>query len=153
MGVGRASAAKLRAAAVGCLFLLAVWRVSAQENVIHAEIGGLRNDDGRVLCALFSSADGFPKDSGKAIAHAAAVISKRRAVCEFPGVAAGVYAISVFHDANANGKLDTNLLGMPREGVGASNDAKGHFGPPKFDAAKFRFAGGRLEMKITVQYL
>jgi len=34
-----------------------------------------------------------------------------------------------------------NLPGIPREGVGASNDAKGHFGSPKFDAAvKFRLA-------------
>jgi uncharacterized protein (DUF2141 family) len=44
-------------------------------------------------------------------------------------------------------------MGIPREGVGASNDAKGHFGPPKFDAAAFRYSGGRLEMKITISYL
>jgi uncharacterized protein (DUF2141 family) len=44
-------------------------------------------------------------------------------------------------------------MGMPREGVGASNNAKGHFGPPKFDAAKFSFSGGRLELKISIIYL
>jgi uncharacterized protein (DUF2141 family) len=49
-----------------------------------------------------------------------------------------------------NGKLDTNFMGMPREGVGASN---GHFGPPKFDAAAFRFQSGRMDLKITVVYL
>ena len=54
---------------------------------------------------------------------------------------------------HSNGKLDTNMMGTPREGVGASNDAKGHFGPPKFDASAFRFAGGRLELKITINYL
>jgi uncharacterized protein (DUF2141 family) len=48
---------------------------------------------------------------------------------------------------------DLNIRGMPREGVGASHDAKGHLGPPKFDAAKFTFSGGRLEMKIAIQYL
>ena len=138
---------------IGCLFLLAFAPAPAQENAIHAVIGGLRNDHGRVVCALFQSADGFPKASGKAVAHVSAAISNRQAVCEFQGVAAGVYAISAFHDANANGTLDTGLLGIPREGVGASNDAKGRFGPPKFDAAKFRFAGGRMEMKITIQYL
>jgi uncharacterized protein (DUF2141 family) len=123
------------------------------ENLIHVEIGGLRNDKGQVLCAIYSSADGFPKEGGKAVAHAKSSISAGNAVCEFPRLSAGTYAISVFHDENSNGKLDTNFMGIPREGVGASNNAKGHFGPPKFDAAAFRFSGSRLELKITVNYL
>jgi len=49
----------------------------------------------------------------------------------------GKYAVSVFHDENSNGKLDTNFLGIPREGVGASNNAKGHFGPR--NSARQRF--------------
>jgi hypothetical protein len=48
-----------------------------------------------------------------------------------------------FRCENSNGKLDTNFVGIPREGVGASNDAKGHFGPPKFDADASRFPGSR----------
>jgi uncharacterized protein (DUF2141 family) len=123
------------------------------ENLIHVEIGGLRNDKGQVLCAIYSSADGFPKQGDKALAHAKSSISAGQAVCEFPGLKAGTYAISAFHDENSNGKLDTNFMGIPREGVGASNNAKGHFGPPRFDAAAFRFSGSRLELKITVNYL
>lgn len=123
------------------------------ENLIHVEIGGLRNDKGQVLCAIYSSADGFPKKGDKAVAHAKSSISDGHAVCEFPGLTAGTYAISVFHDENSNGKLDTNFMGIPREGVGASNNAKGHFGPPKFDAAAFRFSGSHLELKITINYL
>ena len=107
----------------------------------------------RSLCALFSSADDFPKKAEKAVARASSVISNRHAVCDFPGVAPGTYAVSVIHDENSNGKLDTNFMGIPREGVGASNDARGHFGPPKFDAASFRFSGGQLTLKITVNYL
>jgi uncharacterized protein (DUF2141 family) len=123
------------------------------ENLIHVEIGGLRNDKGQVLCAIYSSADGFPKKGEKAVAHAKSSISAGHAVCEFPRLNAGTYAISVFHDENSNGKLDTNFMGIHREGVGASNNAKGQFGPPKFDAAAFRFSGSRLELKITVNYL
>jgi uncharacterized protein (DUF2141 family) len=124
-----------------------------QENQIHVEVAGLRNDKGQTVCSLFSSAGDFPKKTEKAVAHSTAVIRSRHSVCEFSGIVSGTYAISVFHDENSNGKLDTNFMGIPREGVGASNDARGHFGPPKFDAAAFRFAGGRLEMKITVNYL
>jgi uncharacterized protein (DUF2141 family) len=125
----------------------------SQANLIHVEIGGLRNDKGQVVCDLYSSADGFPKNGDKAVAHAKSPISNGHAVCEFPDVKPGTYAVSVFHDENSNGKLDTKFMGMPREGVGASNNAKGHFGPPKFDAAAFRFSAGRLELKITITYL
>jgi len=122
-------------------------------NAIRVEINGLRNDKGQVQCALYSSAEGFPKRADKAAAGVIAPITDKRAVCEFLGAAPGTYAVSVFHDENSNGKLDTNFMGIPREGVGASNGARGHLGPPKFDAAAFRFQGGRLELKITIAYL
>ena len=118
-----------------------------------AHVRGLRSDKGQMLCALFSSADAFPKKADKAVARLTVKIAERQATCDFSGVAAGTYAVSVVHDENSNGKLDTNFIGMPREGVGASNDAKGHMGPPKFGAASFRYEGGRLELKIHVNYL
>jgi uncharacterized protein (DUF2141 family) len=123
------------------------------ENVIHVEIGGLRNDKGQMLCALFSSADAFPTKADKAVARLTAKIAERQAVCDFTGVATGTYAVSVVHDENSNGKLDRNFIGMPREGVGASNDAKGHMGPPKFRAASFPYQGGWLDLKIHINYL
>ena len=139
----------------GLTFLRAILtQVQPSSNdVIHVEIDGLRNDKGQVLCALFSSATDFPKKTDKAVARAKSVISQGHASCEFRGVAAGRYAVSVFHDENSNGKLDTKFMGIPSEGVGASNGAKGHLGPPKFDAAAFPYSGGRLELKITITYL
>jgi uncharacterized protein (DUF2141 family) len=125
----------------------------AQENLIRVEISGLRNDRGKVMCALFASASDFPKHADKAVMRNTAAIADRRAVCEFGGVAPGTYAVSVFHDENSNGRLDTNFMGIPREGVGASNNAKGHFGPPKFEAASFRYSGGKLDLKINIDYL
>jgi uncharacterized protein (DUF2141 family) len=126
---------------------------ASQGNVIHVEVVGMRNDKGQISCSLYSTADGFPKKGEKAVAHIVTPISEREAVCQFPGIAPGTYAVSVFHDENSNGKLDTNFLGIPREGVGASNDARGHMGPPKFDVAAFQFAGGRLSLKVTIHYL
>jgi uncharacterized protein (DUF2141 family) len=125
----------------------------SQDGLIRVEISRLLNDKGQVLCALFSSPSDFPKKMDKAIAHATSVIANGRAACEFTAVAPGTYAVSVIHDENSNGKLDTNFLGIPREGVGASNNPKGHFGPPKFDAAAFRFSGEHLVLKITITYL
>lgn len=126
---------------------------TSQANLIHVEIAGFRNDKGQVSCALYSSSDGFPKKREKAIGRINSPISHNSAVCEFSEIAPGRYAVSVFHDENSNGKLDTNFMGIPREGVGASNGAKGHFGPPKFEAAAFDFSGGRTELTITINYL
>jgi len=48
----------------------------------------------------------------------------------------GAYAIAVHHDQNSNGKLDTNFVGIPKEGYGVSNDARPMFSAPRFAAAR-----------------
>ncbi len=67
-------------------------------------------------------------------------------------MAPGTYALACFHDENGNGKLDTNWLGIPNEGMVASNHAKGRMGPPKFEDAKFAFTGPALELVLKVKY-
>ena len=69
----------------------------------------------------------------------------------FEKVPPGTYAISVFHDANENGKLDSNFAGIPKEGFGFSNNAMGMFGPPSFGEAKFAFEGEK-KIEITLKY-
>lgn len=122
-------------------------------NAIHVAIDGLHTDKGQVICSLYSSAQGFPKDETKAIAHAKSPIENRHADCTFAGIRPGTYAIAVYQDENSNGRLDTNFLGIPREGVGASNHAKGHFGPPSFHDASFVYTGGEMDEKIVIVYL
>jgi uncharacterized protein (DUF2141 family) len=126
---------------------------SAPQNVVHVELLDFRNDNGVAGCLLFSSAEGFPTDASKAIKSVGGKIANHHAVCDFADVAPGQYAIAAMHDENSNGKVDTNFLGIPTEGVGASNDAKGFMGPPKFNDAHFEFKGGRLDLAIHIRYL
>lgn len=144
------------AAIIGILLLgidVRAQSTESRENVIRLEIDGLHSDRGQVLCALFSSAADFPKKPDKALAHDKSTILNGHATCQFQSIPSGTYAVSVFHDENSNGKLDTNFLGIPREGVGASNNAKGHLGPPRFSAAAFLHSASRTALKITVNYL
>ncbi len=67
----------------------------------------------------------------------------------FDNLPAGEYALSIFHDINDNGKLDTNLLGIPREPWGFSNNARGRLGPPDFEAARF-IVNGKKEITILL---
>ena len=47
----------------------------------------------------------------------------------------GRYGVSVMHDRNANGKLDSNIVGIPTEPYGAIRHARGRMGPPAFEDA------------------
>ena len=49
----------------------------------------------------------------------------------------GEYAIRIMHDLNGNGELDTNFVGMPTEPYAFSNNARGSFGPAKWDDVRF----------------
>lgn len=113
----------------------------------------IKNSTGTVACALFESPEGFP---GEYLRYATNVmvikIRKSQARCTFEEIPHGRYAIGVIHDENMNGLLDTNMLGVPREGYGFSNDAQGTLGPPPFDAASFPYDGRNLEMTIRLNY-
>lgn len=122
---------------------LAVRAADAQaRHALTVSVCGLKNRDGRVLALLFSSSSGFPGEVAKAYARTrTADLSEGRATIVFGDIPVGTYAVAVLHDENANGKLDTNLLGIPEEGVGASNRAKRRLGPPRWSDAKIEVAG------------
>ena len=64
----------------------------------------------------------------------------------------GRYAAQVFHDENANGQVDRALFGIPKEGVGFSNDAPIRLAAPKFTAAAFDFGGGTATIRLSLRY-
>jgi len=51
----------------------------------------------------------------------------------FDSISPGKYAIQFFHDENENQKMDFNLIGIPKEKFGSSNNVKPILGPPKFE--------------------
>ena len=62
----------------------------------------------------------------------------------------GPLAISLFQDANANGRLDMNAMGLPVEPFGFSNNAAGNFGPPQFEQAVVTpVAGTPVKVKLN----
>ena len=73
-----------------------------------------------------------------------------RAELVIPDLAAGDYAIKVFQDVNENRELDIGLLG-PKEPYGFSNDARGRFGPPSWEAVRFHFDGTDRTVEIVMR--
>jgi uncharacterized protein (DUF2141 family) len=67
-------------------------------------------------------------------------------------LAPGVYAVAVLHDENGNGKMDTNILGIPKEGHGASNNPAPKRRPPTFEEAQFTLAGPQQTVEVKLEY-
>lgn len=65
----------------------------------------------------------------------------------------GRYAVQAFHDENRNGKVDRAIFGVPKEGIGFSNDAPIHLGPPKWKDAVFAFTGPLQTIALRMRYM
>lgn len=106
----------------------------------------LRERGGVVRCGLFARDGWLKKPVGASVVQA----NTAKPICVFRGIPEGTYGLSAFHDKNGNGKLDTNLVGMPTEDYCASNNARGFMGPPSFADAQFAYKGGtkRLEARM-----
>jgi uncharacterized protein (DUF2141 family) len=68
------------------------------------------------------------------------------------GLPPGRYAVQAFLDENGNGDVDRGLFGIPKEGVGFSNDAKIRLGPPKFAEAAFTYGGNAQAIRFSLRY-
>jgi uncharacterized protein (DUF2141 family) len=64
----------------------------------------------------------------------------------------GRYAVQAFHDANGNGKVDRNWLGVPREGIGFSNDAMPRLTYPRFAVAGFDHGTTAQRIAVRIRY-
>jgi uncharacterized protein (DUF2141 family) len=127
-----------------CLLLSPLAFLTAQ-STLTIEITGLENNKGRVIVALLDK-------NKEDVADQSSVIINNQCSVSFKNLKHGRYAFQYFHDENENIELDTNILGIPKEGFGFSNDAMGKFGPKDFSEWLFDFSGDTL-LKMKIQYM
>ena len=122
---------------------------SAPGGTLTVRMSNVRNAKGEVLVAACPQAQ-FLKDTcpynGSAPAHVG------ETVVVLHGLPPGKYAVQTFHDENGNKKVDRNFIGMPKEGVGFSNDAPIRMGPPKWADAMFAFNGAEQAIQLKTRY-
>src|SRR3954469_21602594 len=111
-------------------------QAKAQAAKLTVTIKDLRNHKGDLIFGVFTSQDGFPTVESKAVNWQvkAADADSVTFTAELPP---GEYAASVLHDENKNGKMDRNLVGVPKEGCGATNNVKPKRRGATFKEAKF----------------
>lgn len=111
---------------------------------LEIDIEQLISSKGWIALQLLSS-------DNKKVASAYVNISEGRSKVVFNYLEPGNYAIRFYHDENGNGKMETNVLGMPTEGYGFSNNASSYFGPPDFNDMLFPIMKNT-SIKLDVQY-
>ena len=121
---------------------------------VTVHVTGARNAKGKIRATLFRDAKGFPNDASQAVSTQGGDIDPQTssAQIEFTDLRPGNYAVSVFHDENANQKIDKNFVGVPKEGYGASNNPKKKMGPPNFEETKFQLRGSGQSLEIKLMY-
>ena len=110
------------------------------------EVSGVESTEGQLLVALFTQAQ-FLRSPVRATKVAPV---KGKVTGSLGEVPEGTYALSVFHDLNGNGKLDTNFIGIPKEPSGFSNNPV-LYGPPTFEKTRIEVRGERQVVQVQLR--
>lgn len=115
---------------------------------LEVVVANVRNDRGHVRVAACTQQN-FLKEFCKYNGDAKATAGETVVRVELPP---GTWAVQAYQDENDNEQVDRNLVGIPTEGLGFSNDAPFRFGPPSYGDAAFQLgaAGGRI--RLTLRY-
>ena len=124
--------------------------IHAQNSVV-VQVENLKNDKGVCRAYLFGQAEHFPSEVAKALDYKVVKMSGNKASLTFENVPAGTYAISVIHDENNNGKLDTYILGIPKEGYGASKNCLPTMSIPTFEENTFEVSNTTQTLTIRIK--
>lgn len=113
-------------------------------------VTNIKDMRGNIIVGVFDKKEAFP-NVGQQFKQVKFAVSADVVSGIISGLPDGEYGIAVFHDKNGDGVCDTNLLGIPKEGFGFSNNIKPKFRAPSFKDVKFTKQGD-MNMKIKLLY-
>jgi uncharacterized protein (DUF2141 family) len=128
--------------------LLAFSSVQAQAK-LEVTVKNIKEPKGTIRVGLFTNENDFLKTA--AVGKVVKAIGREITVV-FENLKPGDYAVSVIHDENENGELDSNMMGIPKEGFAFGNNAMGMFGPPSFDKVKITLNGTSEKQIVDLKY-
>lgn len=122
---------------------------SASAGDLQVDLHGIRVHTGTVRLAVVDGTAGW---DGKAapVQGQRLAPSADDAHVVFKNLPAGDYAVLVTHDENDNGTLDTNIVGIPVEGYGFSNNPQVQR-KPTFDEARVHVPADGAAISIALR--
>lgn len=125
---------------------------SADGQTLQLRVTGLKRAASDLRIAVFDSPDGFPQPSSSSSTLVVPVGADQGEATVDLAVPVNVpVAVAVFQDLDGNGVLTKNAVGIPSEPYGFSNDARGLFGPPTFEAAALHGAPLKTSQSIHLK--
>jgi uncharacterized protein (DUF2141 family) len=125
---------------LSCLFFFNLY----YSQTLTLNIKKIPKSKGDLYIALFKSQEDF--DAKKYYRTKIIFFKDLDKPIQFDNLEKGVYCVSLFYDLNNNKKLDKNLIGIPTEPYGLSNNPG--FGFPDFEKMKFTFKG---DLTISIE--
>lgn len=119
---------------------------------LSINIDGIKNLRGQVCFSIFSSSRGFPTDKKNATKSGCVKAINKTVTAKFAYLKPGSYAVAVIHDTNGDGTLNSNVLGIPKEGIGFSRNPRIITGPPNFGESAIIVVGPNTDIYIQLQY-
>ncbi|MBX2890903.1 MAG: DUF2141 domain-containing protein [Saprospiraceae bacterium] len=119
--------------------------------VLSISFTNISEAKGSLYIGVYDSESSFLQEKKVVFKKVLPVRKKGLIELEIPDLAPGFYAVSCFHDLNDNGKLDKNLVGIPSEPYGFSNNARPKFRAPKWEEAKFEIKSGENRIAIRLE--
>ena len=115
---------------------------------LTVQIDDVKSSEGLLSVGVYDSPDTFLRKPLTGVRTQAIAGGKTVVIKDLPP---GEYALVVTHDANQNGKMDKNVLGIPTEDYAFSNNAMGTMGPPTYEAAKFQVPEAGVTVKVSLR--
>ncbi len=135
---------------LGLIAALPVLLGAGEAGSLAINVSGIRNTNGTLLACVWRDKAAFPTcQKSRTTVRQTLRITGNSMTVRFTGLVPGAYAASVHHDEDGDGKLKTNFIGMPKEGVGISNNPGGI---PRWTRSQVTVGTGT-SIAITMRYL
>ena len=115
-------------------------------------IDGVRPGGGLIAVSLYADVRGkfLAKRGALYVGRAAATSPRTRMCIHLPNT--GVWALAVYHDANANRSFDRTGVGLPAEGFGFTNNPSTMFGIPAFSTVRLNVPRNNMATTVRLKY-
>jgi uncharacterized protein (DUF2141 family) len=131
------------------LFLVITFVLNAQ--TLHIEFDNIRNNKGEISVSIYEDADTWLDEDIKKYSFYKEYVSDGKMTATIDLERPGKYAVAVLDDEDANGKMNHNFIGYPKEGFGFSNNIHVWLSRPKFEECVLDIKNDTT-IQISLQY-
>lgn len=126
--------------------ILIISVVASAQNTTTLKINGVEKNGGTIYISIFNSESSF---KAREAYLSFSLSADSETVFKDLNLPAGQYVFSIYQDGNKNGKLDSNLIGIPKEKFGFTN-YDGKSTPGSFNRHKVEINQNKNEVEVTL---